>query len=133
MNLSKAPEHGMMYALYTGEVIYRPYDRNQLPSEEEIQDGLLELHLFDECREYRFIRAAAENIELCVDDETISYHDMDEKNIYADTYIEGQIITLKKGQEMPDKDKDYVEIVNYISYDDNDLMTINNYRLKEVR
>ena len=48
-------------------------------------------------------------------------------------YVEGKIITLTKGQESPDESKDYVEIVNYISYDENDLMTINNYRLKEVR
>lgn len=133
MNLAKAPEHGIMYALYTGRVVYEPYDRDRLPSAEEMQKGLLELHLFDEYKEYRFIRSARGDIELCVDDKIISYCDWDEKNVHSDTYTEGKIITLTKGQESPDESKDYVEIVNYISYDENDLMTINNYRLKEVR
>ena len=133
MNLAKAPEHGIMYALYTGRVVYEPYDRDRLPSAEEMQKGLLELHLFDEYKEYRFIRSARGDIELCVDDNIISYCDRDEKNVHSDTYTEGKIITLTKGQESPDESKDYVEIVNYISYDENDLMTINNYRLKEVR
>ena len=133
MNLAKAPEHGIMYALYTGRVVYEPYDRDRLPSAEEMQKGLLELHLFDEYKEYRFIRSARGDIELCVDDKIISYCDRDENNVHSDTYTEGKIITLTKGQESPDESKDYVEIVNYISYDENDLMTINNYRLKEVR
>ena len=133
MNLAKAPEHGIMYALYTGRVVYEPYDRDRLPSAEEMQKGLLELHLFDEYKEYRFIRSARGDIELCVDDKIISYCDRDEKNVHSDTYTEGKIITLTKGQESPDESKDSVEIVNYISYDENDLMTINNYRLKEVR
>ena len=32
-----------------------------------------------------------------------------------------------------DWDKGKVEVVNYITYDENDLMRIDNYRLKEVK
>ena len=43
-----------------------------------------------------------------------------------------RIYTLGKNVEKTDKNADKVEVVNYISYDENDLMVIRNYRLKEV-
>ena len=56
MNLLKAPEQGMMYALYKDRIIYRPYKREQLESQDELMKDLLELHLFDSIREYRYIK-----------------------------------------------------------------------------
>ena len=53
MELLKAPERGMLYALYTDRMEYRPYEREDLPLKEELQKNLLELHLFDEKKEYR--------------------------------------------------------------------------------
>lgn len=36
MNLSKAPEQGIMYALYTDRVEYRPYKKEEL-SKDDLQ------------------------------------------------------------------------------------------------
>lgn len=54
-----------------------------------------------------------------------------DSSFYQDTYVE-RIYTLGKNVEKTDKNADKVEVVNYISYDENDLMVIRNYRLKEV-
>ena len=81
MNLSQAPEQGIMYALYRNKVVYQPYIRENLMLQEDEEKNLLELHLFDVKEAYN----------------------------------------------------DCVEVVNYITYDENDLMTIQNYRLKEVQ
>ena len=40
MNLSKVPNQGIMYALYTDRVEYRPYKKEEL-SEDAIQKHLL--------------------------------------------------------------------------------------------
>ena len=115
MNLLQTPEQGMMYALYTDRVVYESYSKNSLPSEEEI-------HLFDAVGEYRYIKTRKGEIEVYINDENMDYQD---------TYVE-RIYTLGKNVEKTDKNADKVEVVNYISYDENDLMVIRNYRLKEV-
>ena len=51
---------------------------------------------------------------------------------HEDIYTE-KIVTLGNKKEKPDKDSGLVEVVNYITYDENDLMRIENYRLKEVK
>ena len=122
MNLLQTPEQGMMYALYTDRVVYESYSKNSLPSEEEIKKDLLELHLFDAVGEYRYIKTRKGEIEVYINDENMDYQD---------TYVE-RIYTLGKNVEKTDKNADKVEVVNYISYDENDLMVIRNYRLKEV-
>ena len=122
MNLLQTPEQGMMYALYTDRVVYESYSKNSLPSEEEIKKDLLELHLFDAVGEDRYIKTRKGEIEVYINDENMDYQD---------TYVE-RIYTLGKNVEKTDKNADKVEVVNYISYDENDLMVIRNYRLKEV-
>ncbi|WP_270840983.1 hypothetical protein [Mediterraneibacter faecis] len=125
MNLLNAPEQGIMYALYRDRVVYEPYKREQLEDNENLMKDLLELHLFDDTKEYRFIRKRKGDVEVCIDDSTVS-HD--------DSYTE-QIYTLADNAEMLDETskKTLIEVVNYIIYDENDLMTIPNYRLKEVK
>ena len=125
MNMLNAPEQGIMYALYRDRVVYEPYKREQLEDNENLMKDLLELHLFDDTKEYRFIRKRKGDVEVCIDDSTVS-HD--------DSYTE-QIYTLADNAEMLDETskKTLIEVVNYIIYDENDLMTIPNYRLKEVK
>lgn len=109
MDLSKAPKKGIMYALYKSGMIYKEYD-----SLDKIDDkDLLELHLFDKKEEYRFIKARKKEIEALITDETISYEDTYEEIVFLEN--EGKI-----------------KVVNYISYDENDLLMIQNYRLEEV-
>lgn len=113
MNLLDAPEQGLMYALYTDRVVYQKYNRQDLPEEGILKEKLLELHLFDEEVEYRYIKTRKGEIEARISD----------KVSHEDHYTE-RIFTLDGGK---------VDVINYITYDENDLMRIDNYRLKEVR
>ena len=122
MNLSKAPAQGMMYALYTDRVEYRPYKREELMAE-KIQEQLLELHLFDDTTEYRMVQSERGELEAVINDDNVSYDD---------TYCE-KIFTLKPEEEQPGEQSRQVEVVNYLTYDENDLLMIRNYRLKEVK
>ena len=56
MNLLEVPEQGMMYAIYTNEVKYEKYNRSDLDEKEILRENLLELHLFDEEVEYRYVK-----------------------------------------------------------------------------
>lgn len=122
MNLSKAPEQGIMYALYADRVEYRPYKKEEL-SEDDLQKQLLELHLFDDTTEYRIIRSEHGEIENVISDENMPHDD-----IYCE-----KIYTLKENDEQSEEQDSCVEVVNYLTYDENDLLLIRNYRLKEVR
>ena len=122
MNLCNAPDSGIMYALYTDRVEYRPYKKEEL-SEDAIQKQLLELHLFDNTTEYRMIQSERGEIENVISDENMPHDD-----IYCE-----KIYTLKENEDQS-KEQDYcIEVVNYLTYDENDLLLIRNYRLKEVR
>ncbi|HIY02971.1 MAG TPA: hypothetical protein IAA26_14195 [Candidatus Blautia faecipullorum] len=130
----KAPASGMMYALYKNRVIYQPYcvtradwdgDMNRFILEEmpDSADNLLELHLFDDRREYRMvIRRGLEPVSKLIDDNCL------EKGGFA--YIEKHIHTLDLAHSGK---TGVVNIVNYVSYDEDDLLYIENYRLMEVK
>lgn len=121
MELLKAPERGMLYALYTDRMEYRPYEREDLLLKEDLQENLLELHLFDEKKEYRFIKKRKGETENVVSEDEQDYDDL---------YTE-RIFTQKE-----EKEKNHascIEVVNYLVYDENDLLKIKNYRLKEVK
>ena len=117
MDLEKAPKKGMMYALYVDKVVYEPY-----VSKDSIKDekNLLELHLFDEEKEYRFIKRRNQvPIQEVISDIDILGEKANKQNSYPET-----IFT---------EDDKQIKVINYISYDENDLLTIENYRLKEVK
>lgn len=123
MNLSNIPEQGILYALYTDKVKYEKYKKEELLEDPYLAEKLLELHLFDDTREYRYIKTRRGEMETLIIDETVEHQD-----IYTE-----KILTLGNKKEKPDKDSGFVEVVNYITYDENDLMRIGNYRLKEVK
>ena len=56
----------------------------------------------------------------------------DENMPHDDIYCE-KIYTLKENDEQSEEQDSCVEVVNYLTYDENDLLLIRNYRLKEVR
>ena len=101
---------------------YRPYKKEEL-SEDDLQKQLLELHLFDDTTEYRIIRSEHGEIEIVISDENMPHDD-----IYCE-----KIYTLKENDEQSEEEDSCVEVVNYLTYDENDLLLIRNYRLKEVR
>ena len=123
MNLLNIPEQGIMYVLYVDRVVYQKYSRDKLLQNKNLQNKLLELHLFDETKEYRYIKARNGEIETVISDDTVEHQDQ---------YTE-RIFTLADKKENPDENSGRIEVINYITYDEDDLMRIQNYRLKEVR
>ena len=115
MNLSNAPEKGILYALYVDRMDFFKYKNLEEVTASITENNLLELHLFDEKKEFRVVKTYTGKFLYCEvkDDET--YDD-----IYVEeTYVEDEICRK-------------IEVVNYLKYDDNDLLHIVNYRLKEV-
>ncbi len=121
MLLDNAPDKGTMYALYVDRVVFKAYSKDELLNDLYLEDKLLELHLFDESKEYRYINARNDSIETVVSDDF--NHD--------DVYVE-KIYVQAKVDEETSKDSKCIEVVNYIKYDENDLLNICNYRLKEM-
>ena len=111
MNVNLAPESGIMYALYVDRVVYKNYFKEDLLNDNTLEDKLLELHLFDENKEYRYIKTRNKNIECLVED-CSDYDDKYEEKVYVE---DGSVIT----------------VVNYIKYDEDDLLNFVNYRLKK--
>lgn len=131
-----APISGMMYALYKDKVVYHPYCMTKMDLDEDktriilteqsdLAENLLELHLFDDHKEYRMVlRRGLDTVSKLIDDSCMKK----EKGEFA--YIEGKIQTLDIDHT---GNKGQVNIVNYITYDEDDLMYIENYRLMEVK
>lgn len=122
MNINLAPEKGIMYALYIDRMVFQEYTKDQLLKNAYLEDKLLEMHLFDENKEYRYIKSRLKDIE-CVIDDTVKHDDI---------YVESTYIQSNLDEEVTSS-SNRVNVVNYIQYNDEDLLTITNYRLQEVR
>ena len=121
MNINLVPEKGMMYALYIDRVVYKPYSKEELMNDSSLENKLLEMHLFDDEKEYRYIKDRG--IECVVDDSFP--HD--------DTYVETAYVQEKVDEETSSSSKK-ISVINYIQYNEDDLLNFVNYRLKqEVR
>lgn len=121
MDCSMMPEKGIKYALYKDKVVYKEYDG--IPDESEFGDNLIELHLFDTEKEYRYVKLSGNKIiEKVISDEGELGKNVSADVIAEHTYTERIYVSEDK----------VIEVVNYISYDENDIMLINNYRLQEV-
>lgn len=122
MNINLAPEKGIMYALYIDRMVFQKYTKDQLTKDAYLEDKLLEMHLFDENKEYRYIKSRLKEIE-CVIDDSIEHEDK---------YVETTYIQSNLDEEVTSS-SNRVNVVNYIQYNDEDLLTITNYRLQEVK
>lgn len=122
LNIEYAPERGMIYALYVDKMIYESYENKQQLTEYLAEEKLLEMHLFDREKELRLLKTGSGEIK--------SYEIKDDKE-YDDVYVES-IYLLGADIDQTKDLKQKVEVVNYIRYDENDLLNIVNYRLKEA-
>lgn len=122
MNINLAPEKGIMYALYIDRMVFQEYTKDQLLKDAYLEDKLLEIHLFDENKEYRYIKSRLKEIE-CVIDDSIEYEDKYVETTYIQSNLDEEVTSTSNR----------VNVVNYIQYNDEDLLTITNYRLQEVK
>ena len=117
--IHEAPKTGVIYALLKGKFIYESYPEETLDEIKLKAEELIELHIFDDNREYRIVNSNRGNIEVIIDD---SYE-------CDDTYIEKVYIS----ENDPDKsegfkDSDMISVINYLKYDDMGMLKIVNYR-----
>ncbi len=130
LNLERAPQTGTMYAVFTDKVLYGKYSRESLagklpedPREREmLSDRLLELHLFDGEKEYRCIRTRMHGLREYEITDACEHDDVYEERVY----VSGSSVDRQENL------RERAAVVNYIVYDENDLLHIVNYRLKEV-
>ena len=120
MNLELAPKKGIIYALSVHNVFFKEYNNEEELNKilDKALKDLLELHLFNEEKEYRFIKTRNKEIECVVCDDNHKNNDVYKETIY---------IQDKFSKEMEQKK---VTIINYIDYE-NDLLKFINYRLKQ--
>lgn len=125
--ICKAPEVGRAMIYFQTSLYYGAYKR--IGEEILLDDNrllpldFLELHLFDSKTEYRAVLSKAHNltgisdyIEVVISDEMQDY---DEK-IKEECFLESEYIDEKIG------------VMNYMKFDENDLLHLVNYRLYQV-
>ena len=122
IDTSKIPSKGIVYALYKDKVVFEKYASvDTLNTSEE---SLLEFHCFDAKKEYRYINEQ----ELVITDE--DYTEFYEETVVTLYKKNGTLESIDQRDQLENRLK--VTVVNYIDYDENDLLRIINYRLKEV-
>lgn len=122
IDTSKIPSKGIVYALYKDKVVFKKYasvDTLNTPEED-----LLEFHCFDAKKEYRYIN----DKEKVITDE--DYTEFYEETVVTLYKKDGTLDSIDQRDQLDQRLK--VTVVNYIDYDENDLLRIINYRLKEV-
>ena len=134
LDQTQIPKKGTVYAVFTNKIVYGKYYVNNvgmcvlengdlLEIQSSMESGkLLELHLFDHEKEYRCVKTRRHEYRSKL---------IDDKTSHDDSYTE-EIYVIGNNTDQSDDYKKKVGLVNYICYNDDDLLTISNYRLKEV-
>lgn len=122
LNWDRAPEAGTMYAMFIDKIVYQKYKKSELVSVDLDEKKLLELHLFDKEKEYRVVRTRGHGLQEYEITDDCGHDDCYEEKIY----VSGRNV------DRQDDLKEQVTVVNYITYDKNDLLHVGNYRLKEA-
>lgn len=117
INWEKVLKDGYVLAYFRQEVLFQKLEPGVIQQISKNQEMLLELHVFNNEREYRLMRCGTgEFIETVVSDETGL-----EKKVET-VQVESRFEGLMR----------YLRIVNYIDYDENGMLSIRNYRFAPV-
>lgn len=120
INVENIPQKGTVFGLYKDKMVYEKYTSETI-NQYLNEDNLLEIHFFDQNTEYRYVNGKG----IVVNDET---------STFDDKYNEDVFVLGAKAEDVDCTDdlSNKVRIVNYIKYDENDMIRILNYRLKEM-
>lgn len=133
VEFDKMPESGTLYVLLRDRIIYKKYNiKGVLICADDYNKyinnlDMLELHAFNKEKEYRILKVR--NRESTTGYTYKSFVITDENEEYADKYEEHVFI---KDEFCKGNESNVINVVNYISYDDNNLLRINSYRFAEV-
>lgn len=122
LNLNEAPQRGTIYATFIDKMVYKKYASLDEIKDLLTADNLLEMHLFDKEKELRFIKTRDEGILQYFVPGNMEYDDVYEEELY----VSGA--NIDKQDQLSEK----IKVINYIKYDENDMLHIINYRLEEV-
>lgn len=122
--LENAPQKGTMYATFINQMKYIKYESLAEIEQYLTEEGLLELHLFDSEKELRFVKTRGKGIQRFEISDTAEYDDKYEECLY--------VLREHDDADKQENLKGKIIVVNYIKYDENDMLHIVNYRLKEV-
>ena len=122
LNLNDAPPRGTIYATFIDKMVYKKYESIDEIKELVTKDNLLEIHLFDKEKELRFLKTRDNGIVQYLISDNMKHDDVYEEKLY----VSGENI------DKQDKLSEKIKVVNYIKYDENDMIHIINYRLAEV-
>ena len=124
-DFNRIPDSGYVLAYFRLELVFF-FAKSGI--KEELQkrglENLLELHIFDENQEYRLIHMQnGKWIETLISDETETYLE-NGKVMQKDKKTECVQVEEKFANVMK-----YLNVINYIDYDENGMISIQNYRL----
>ena len=120
ITIANAPEKGYVLVYFRTGIVFQAYDGNleevltQYPN-----DQLLELHAFDEQKEYRVVMGESGMITAGI----IRDHDKEE------TKTETVVLEDRYQSDKRLGGLSQLKIVNYIDYDANGMLFIRNYRI----
>lgn len=116
--LEGAPAQGQLLAYTRRKVIFQPYKRREEVAEVLGDKELLELHLFDEQKEYRCIASRSSRFPSGVIETVADFPENDEWSVYREDVL------LEDSQ-------DEITVLNHIAYNgENGMAYVDNYRLK---
>lgn len=111
----KAPASGQLLAYTRQQVIFHTYTSCEVVKDELKDENLLELHMFDDSREYRAIESNSKRCSGAIEwvAEDTLYEDME-------TYCEETMLENGKGT---------LTVCNYVTFDEHGMAKISDYRL----
>ena len=119
IELKKVPNEGYLLACFRLELVFSYQSGIQELLEKKGLENLLELHVFNEKEEYRLLRTEKGKwIEVTVSDEKMQK--------------EKKVECVKIERKYEDVMK-YLNVINYIDYNENGMISINQYRLAPVK
>lgn len=118
IEINLASDRGMMLAYFRKAVFLESYSKENLEARltelEQKNGSLLELHLFDEKKEFRAIlKENGTYIQAVVEDTP------DMETVMEEMYVESSF-----AQEI-----ETIKVVNYLEYKENGMLQVVNYRL----
>lgn len=124
----KAPKEGQ-YLAYTREaVFFKTYEELEDVKTDLSGKELLELHLFDDDEEFRFLLTTAHKSKNAFLTKVITNKDIPDENA-TNCFAEEVILDLNDTDETHNMTT-RLWILNHVSYDENGMAYIDNYRLK---
>lgn len=124
--INEAPDNGQLLAYTRKEVVFNAYktveDVKKMLSSSEV----LEIHMFDDTKEYRALstdsaRYSAGFIEHIAEFDCAQAEYVGGSHLNGDVYVE-TCLTI-------DSENEIVNVLNHISYDENGMVIIDDYRL----